>query len=232
MSHIGRRQVVAGVAGAGALGALGLATAGHAEAAGRPTIQLGSTGSNVTYLQQRLNYVGYWCGGADGVFGAQTQQAVYALQKAWGLYRDAVVGPNTWGVVGSNQRRPARYGPGYRIEIDKARQLLLVVWGNSVRYTLNTSTGSNQPFYSWGRWYNGQTPSGSFSVFRKVNGWSNDALGSLYRPHFFNGAIAIHGATSIPPYNASHGCCRLSTSAQDMLIAGGYLTIGRSVAVF
>ncbi|WP_265446106.1 L,D-transpeptidase family protein [Flexivirga meconopsidis] len=232
MIEVGRRQVMAGVAGAGALGALSIATAGNAEAATRPTIWIGSRGSNVTYLQQRLNYVGYWCGAADGIFGAQTQQAVYALQKAWGLYRDAIVGPNTWAKVASNSRPGARFGAGYRIEIDKRRQLLLVVWGSSVRYTFNTSTGANKPFYAWGRWYNGQTPSGNFKVFRRVNGWTNDALGSLYRPYFFNGAIAVHGATSIPPYPASHGCCRLSTSTQDMLIAGGYMAIGRQVVVY
>ena len=231
-TSITRRQALGAVAATGAIGAVGLATAGSAQAATRATITYGSRGSNVTYLQQRLNYVGYWCGSADGVFGAQTQQAVFALQKAWGLVRDGIVGPMTWSKVASNARRPARYGAGYRIEIDKTRQLALVVWGSTVRYTLNTSTGANRAFYAWGRWYDGRTPSGKFSVYSHVNGWQTGALGSMYKPYYFNGGIALHGSTSIPTYNASHGCCRLSIAAQDMLIRGGYVANGRQIYVY
>lgn len=235
MNHaIARRQAL-GAAAAGALGVVGVvgvATAGRAEAATRPTISFGSKGSDVTYLQQQLNRVGYWCGAADGVFGGQTQQAVFALQKAWGLVRDGVVGPVTWTKVASNTRLTARYGHGYRIEIDKTRQLALVVWGSTVRYTLNTSTGANRAFYAWGRWYDGRTPSGKFAVRSHVNGWQTGALGSMYKPYYFNGGIAIHGSTSVPTYNASHGCCRLSISAQDMLISSGVLVNGRQIYVY
>ncbi|MFC6705550.1 L,D-transpeptidase family protein [Flexivirga alba] len=231
-SSIARRQALGGVVAAGALGVIGVATAGTAEAATRATIKYGSKGSNVTYLQQRLNYVGYWCGTADGAFGAQTQQAVFALQKVWGLARDGVVGPMTWAKVASNTRLSPRYGAGYRIEVDKTRQLALVVWGSTVRYTLNTSTGANKPFYAWGRWYDGRTPSGKFSVYSHVNGWQTGALGSMYKPYYFNGGIALHGSTSIPAYNASHGCCRLSIAAQDMLIRAGIMVNHRQVYVY
>ena len=229
---IGRRQLLTGAASVGAIGAFGIAGAGSADAATRPTVRLGSRGSNVVYLQQRLGAVGYWCGTADGVFGAQTQQAVFALQKAWSLARDGVVGPRTWARVGSNARRPPRYGAGHRIEIDKSRELLLVVWGSTVRYTFNTSTGAGRRFYAWGRWYDGRTPSGKFTVRSHVNSWQTGALGSMYKPYYFNGGIAIHGSTSIPPYAASHGCCRLSIAAQNHLIASGILVNHRQVYVY
>ena len=45
--------------------------------------------------QQRLTELGYWLGKPDGHFGALTQQAVFALQKAAGLSRDGSVGPKT-----------------------------------------------------------------------------------------------------------------------------------------
>lgn len=45
--------------------------------------------------QQRLTELGYWLGTPDGHFGALTQQAVFALQKAAGLSRDGSVGPKT-----------------------------------------------------------------------------------------------------------------------------------------
>lgn len=233
MHHaMARRQALGAALATGTLGMIGLAAAGSADAATRPTVKYGSRGASVTYLQQRLNAVGYWCGTADGAFGAQTQQAVLALQKAWGLARDGVVGPATWDRVGSPTRRPARYGAGYRLEIDKSRQLALVVWGSTVRYTLNTSTGANRRFYAWGRWYDGRTPSGKFTVRSHVNGWQTGALGSMYKPYYFNGGIAVHGSTSVPAYNASHGCCRLSIAAQDMLIRSGILVNGRSIVVY
>ncbi|WP_181445508.1 hypothetical protein [Flexivirga caeni] len=55
---------------------------------------------------------------------------------------------------------------------------------------------------------------------------------SLYRPYFFDGGIAVHGDTSVPPYAASHGCCRVSIPAQDMLISTGALVNGRRVYVY
>lgn len=229
---IGRRQMLSATATVGLVGAFAIAGAANAQAATRAPVQYGSRGPDVVYLQQRLTAVGYWCGTVDGAFGGQTQQAVFALQKAWGLVRDGVVGPITWSKVASNTRRPARYGYGYRVEIDKTRQLLLVVWGSVVRYTLNTSTGANKPFYAWGQWWDGRTPSGRFAVYGHANGWQTGALGSMYKPYYFNGGIAVHGSTSVPPYNASHGCCRLSIAAQDMLIRSGYLVNGRRVAVY
>lgn len=247
---LGRRQLLAGVGGAGALGTLALVGAGRADAtqlstatnaeavaavkaaSSRKTVSKGSSGADVKYLQQRLNAVGYWCGTPDSEFGALTQQAVYALQKAWSLSRDGIVGAKTWAKVASNTRRPAKYGSGHRIEIDKKRQLLLVVFGSQVKYTFNTSTGSGERFYAWGKWYTATTPSGKYTISRYRSGWVTNELGSLYRPYFFNGGIAIHGATSIPTYAASHGCCRLSVSAQNKLIAEKHIAVGRQVRVY
>ena len=65
-------------------------------ATGRPTLRLGSTGNDVTALQQRLNALGYDAGTANGNFNAQTQQAVENFQKAKNIAADGVVGPGTW----------------------------------------------------------------------------------------------------------------------------------------
>jgi lipoprotein-anchoring transpeptidase ErfK/SrfK len=39
-----------------------------------------------------------------------------------------------------------------------------------------------------------------------VNGTSG---GGLYYPTYFDGLRAIHGWSSVPTYNASHGCVRV-----------------------
>ena len=69
-------------------------------------------GPAVRALQQRLSALGYWLGTPDGTFGASTDQAVYALQKAAGICRDDIVGPLTAAALaaGSVRIRGARRG--------------------------------------------------------------------------------------------------------------------------
>ena len=60
------------------------------------TLRLGSTGPDVKLIQSLLKRIGYNPGAVDGVFGAQTQQAVIQFQQNNGLIPDGVVGPATW----------------------------------------------------------------------------------------------------------------------------------------
>jgi peptidoglycan hydrolase-like protein with peptidoglycan-binding domain len=61
-----------------------------------PTLQQGSQGEWVTYLQQLLEQAGFSPGTVDGIFGPATQQAVESFQTANGLQVDGIVGPATW----------------------------------------------------------------------------------------------------------------------------------------
>lgn len=72
------------------------AAGGTADKEKRPTIRLGSRGTNVTYLQQRLKAKGYNVGKIDGDFGRKTENAVKAYQKDNGLKVDGIVGARTW----------------------------------------------------------------------------------------------------------------------------------------
>lgn len=225
-----RTALQAALATAGA-GALGLATPGTALAA-HPTLRRGSTGAAVRTLQSRLTALRYWCGTVDGVFGGLTEQAVFALQKAAGISRDGVVGPATWSRLSAGVQPRVRTRTGTWFEVDKARQLCLYAVDGRLSMTLNTSTGSGQRYYSRGAWHVAVTPSGSFRVYRKVNGWDDGPLGSLWRPAYFNGGIALHGYGSVPPYPASHACVRVSISAMNMLWSSGRVPIGRRVTVY
>lgn len=62
----------------------------------RPTLRLGSHGTDVTYLQQRLTAQGYGSGGIDGIFGQKTLEAVKEYQADYGLKVDGIVGAKTW----------------------------------------------------------------------------------------------------------------------------------------
>lgn len=64
--------------------------------AGYPQIKRGSISTYVLIAQDDLNTLGFRTGGLDGIFGAQTQNAVVSYQRSRGLSADGVVGCNTW----------------------------------------------------------------------------------------------------------------------------------------
>ncbi|MFL1379556.1 MULTISPECIES: L,D-transpeptidase family protein [unclassified Nocardiopsis] len=211
------------------LGALLLAPP-PAHAAGRE-LRNGDSGRAVTALQEDLLDLGYWLDGADGEFGPNTAQAVLALQKAAGIDRDGVVGPDTRAALADGVR-PSATTTGDGLEIDLRRQLLLVVSSGEVEYTLNTSTGSGKPYLgSDGSERIAVTPTGSYTVFRQVSGWDPGPYGALYAPMYFNGGIAVHGYPSVPAYPASHGCARVSLPAMDWLREEGHIAVGTPVLV-
>jgi peptidoglycan hydrolase-like protein with peptidoglycan-binding domain len=195
-------------------------------------LKRGVKGAAVTALQQRLNALGYWNGKADGSFGSLTQQAVYAVQKAAGLTRDGVVGTKTQKALDQGVRPKPRSDSGYVVEIDRKRQLLMIVDGGDVKQIFNTSTGSYEHYEQKGQTYLADTPAGNFKVSRQIDGWRNAPLGMLWRPKYFNGGIAVHGAYSIPPYAASHGCARLSISAMNWVWANDKMPIKTKVRVY
>lgn len=223
-----RRLVLLGVGTVGAGLALGVGPA----AAAPPTLRRGSRGAAVTTLQRDLARLKYWCGAADGSFGHLTQQAVWAVQKTAGLTRDGVVGPRTYAAIARGVQPPRQKTSGYGFEVDLSLQVMTATWNGTLRYILNTSTGSGERYYSGGRWKTATTPKGDFRMFRfHSSGWQSGPLGNLYRPAYYDRGWAIHGSTSIPPYPASHGCCRLSVGAADMLWSGGWMVPQRRVFI-
>lgn len=227
-----RRSLVLGGGGALLVGAFGIATAPTASAAYTRVLAIGMRGSDVSELQRALNESGFWCGGVDGAFGSLTQQAVWALQKSYGAARTGKVDSATWQRAMSRKRPTPRYPTLNGIEVDLTRQLLMVVRSGKVVVTLNTSTGNGETFPFNGGTATATTPKGTYRILRKspketsTSPWVTGELGSMYKPRYFTwSGHAIHGSTSIPPYPASHGCCRLSTAGHDLLLRSGYLGI-------
>ncbi|GGM41569.1 L,D-transpeptidase family protein [Promicromonospora citrea] len=194
----------------------------------------GTSGERVSALQERLQDLGYFITSVDGSFGSETQQAVFALQKAGGLYRDGVVGARTEGAAEDGVVPRARTSSGKAIEIDIDRQLVLAVEDGRVVRIINASSGNGETYEARGNRYTAYTPRGSFAVYRQVNGMHSSTLelGDMWRPLFFTGGIALHGSASVPAFPASHGCVRVSNSAMDWVRDSWGATTGTPVVVY
>lgn len=182
-------------------------------------IEFGEVSDRVGKLQQRLKDLGYFVTSVDKAYGGETQQAVFALQKAGGLYRDGVVGDATQDAADDGVVPSAQTSSGKVLEIDIDRQLVLAVEDGKIVKVINASSGNGETYDAKGHTYTAYTPRGSFAVFREVNGMHSSTLelGDMWRPKFFTGGIAVHGSASVPAFPASHGCVRVSNSAMDWI---------------
>ena len=195
------------------------------------TLRRGDKGPAVAALQRRLHALGYWLGARNDTFGPLTEQAVTAFQKVEGLGPDGVAGPATLAAL-EGATRPTTSAEGNLIEVDKGRQVLFVVRGGSVAWTLNVSTGTERPYRVNGRTELADTPAGHWTVDWVVDGVDVGELGALYRPRYFHqDGIAVHGYHSVPPYPASHGCVRVTEAAMDWLWAERLMPLGSAVWV-
>jgi lipoprotein-anchoring transpeptidase ErfK/SrfK len=210
-----------------------------ATTAGLLPARSGQRGPAVRAIEDKLVSLSFWVGAVDGYYDSNLSQAVMAFQKYSGLPRDGVAGPRTAEALAKAAPVVAKTTSGNVVEVDKARQIMMMVDNGRVTHTFNVSTGSGKPYRErsakTGRIVTGdaKTPDGRFRIyFERNDGWRESELGKLWRPKYFNGGIAVHGALSVPAYPASHGCVRVTVSAMDFIWNVNLLPKGRSVWVY
>jgi hypothetical protein len=172
------------------------------------SLRVGSQGADVRALHLRLAHLRVHVPGTGKYFSVRTFDSVVAFQKARGLSRTGVVGTSTWRALGLVRHFHPRYAsPTPHIEVDKGRQILMIVRRGVVTGIIPVSTGAT-----------GNTPVGAWSILWKAPATST-WLGSatLYRTMTFHGNFAIHGYYSVPTYPASHGCVRVPIWEADWL---------------
>ena len=206
----------------------------------RQNFNFGAHGAAVRSVQRRLNQLHYYAGRADGHYGQNTAEAVWAFKEAQGLpmnastntlvtwaFRRALVHPRAPKVL-------VPKGGGSRIEINQNDELLVLYRHNKVRLILHVSSGGGytypcpgDPSATCGP---AITPDGNYTALSFAPGWVKVPLGTMYNPVFFIGrAYAIHGDIPVPWYPASHGCIRIWMDAanffhKDISIGGAHPT--------
>jgi hypothetical protein len=201
------------------------ATAGTASAAAASAyapagfvIRYGSSSPAVKALQQRLAQLHYYPGAADGHFGQDTVEAVWAFKEVQGL--GTSFDPNDVGIAMQralvHPRAPKVLVPGggsnLRIEVNQSIEVLVLYKDNVPELISHVSTGGGYSFCNPGGGCGNIaiTPDGNYTASAFLPGWVQVPLGEMYNPVFFIGrAYAIHGDTLVPLYAASHGCVRI-----------------------
>ncbi len=162
------------------------------------TLKVGSTGAYVKGMLTGLRRLFVRTPGMGSRFTTQMRDSVMAFQKAYGLSRSYVFDTACWRKLdGAKPIKPRYPGPKTHIEVDKGRQILMVVKNGSVAALICVSTGAT-----------GNTPEGAFQIQRKHSFTTSGYGGILVRTMGFVGNFAIHGYAPVPPYPASHGCIR------------------------
>jgi N-acetylmuramoyl-L-alanine amidase len=180
-----------------------------------PSLALGARGPSVLALERRLAQLHYALRGIDATYALDTLEAVLAFQKVNGLARTGRVDAGLWSRLTRATVPRARLGGGPHIEVDKTRQVLFEVVGGEVKRVVHVSTGAT-----------GNTPLGTWHVYRKVSGFD----WVLWYPLYFLRGFAIHGYPSVPAYPASHGCVRVPMWIAPSLFAG--YAYGASITIY
>jgi L,D-transpeptidase-like protein len=157
-----------------------------------------------------LDRLGYWTRPEATGNEVSLRHALIAFQKIEDRERTGILTREELEALRRAQR-PQLLESGYpHIEIDLGRQVLFVLdCVDAVPRILPISSGSGELFTEGGVTRRAITPTGTFKVYRKIEGWRKSPLGLLYYPNYIYGGIAIHGSPSVPPIPASHGCIRI-----------------------
>jgi hypothetical protein len=203
------------------------------------TLKEGMKGADVKALQQRLAALKYYPGAADGTFGANTLEAVWAFQEVNGLPADGVVGaatkralvnPRAWKPRDPRQDRT-------RVEVNLTLRVLALYINDRIALISHVSSGGGYYYCSDGGCSYAITPTGNFRVTVYLPGWVTVPLGEMYNPVFFIGTLfAIHGDTDVPVNPVSHGCIRIPMDIaaffHTMVKTPGVKTPGTEVFVY
>lgn len=162
------------------------------------TLRVGATGPYVKGMLTGLKRLAIRVPGTGTRFSTQVKDSVMAFQKAYRLRRTYVFDARNWRKLdGARTIKPRRRSPATHLEVDKGRQILMVVKKGKVAGLIAVSTGAT-----------GNTPEGSFRIQQKHPYTTSGYGGILVRTMGFVGNFAIHGYSPVPPYPASHGCIR------------------------
>jgi hypothetical protein len=182
---------------------------------------IGSRGPYVKILLTRLAALRFRVPGISTTLSVQAGDSVVAFQKAYRLPRTYIFDDDDWARLDKAHVIAARHAsPQTHIEIDKTRQILMIVKNGAPYGIIPVSTGAT-----------GNTPVGTFHILWKAPStttWLGSAI--LWRTMDFYRDFAMHGYPDVPPYPASHGCVREPIWVADWTYTHSW--VGETVSIY
>ena len=131
--------------------------------------------------EQRLSSLGYWTGPIDGTLDPASRHALIAFQKVEGRQRTGTLTKDDLRALRTASRPIPRHTNNAHIEIDLGRQVLFIVDASgSITHILPVCTGDEKSYVDHGQTHRAHTPSGKFTVLRKIAGWRRSSWPSLF----------------------------------------------------
>lgn len=149
-------------------------------------LQKGSSGGDVSELQGRLQYLGFYKGSIDGTFGSKTYRAVRRFQSQFGLPVDGKVGTETkktlwdaskpWAPGVSNRIYHKGHKGGYVWELQRRLQFIGFYAGKvDGKFGKQTDRAVRDFQYRFGLKVDGMVgPRTKLKLWRATRGWSPD----------------------------------------------------------
>jgi hypothetical protein len=178
----------------------------------------GSNGQHVRLLQIGLRRLAYVTP-LNGRHDAATGRAVLTFRKVNGMSRITSANRNVMSAVfagrgGYKLRFPKA---GRHAETDLSRAVLVLADKGKPIRIYHTSPGKAST----------PTVRGTFHVYRRSPG--TNSHGMVHSAYFIRG-YAVHGYSSVPTYNASHGCLRVPISQARSIY--NWFTMGTRIDVY
>ena len=169
----------------------------------------------------------------DGISGPVTRQLLCAARLALGLptsTADMLPGSEEEAILLGTGALTVPYTSAILSErwilIDRTCQIMFVGRGaDTIDFVFATSTGK-AGFETRSQ---DRTTAFRYNPVLHNSGWHNSSIypvaadnplnGNMYKPIYFDGGQAIHGANNVPRSPASAGCARLRVGDQDALVA-------------
>jgi hypothetical protein len=184
-------------------------------------VAVGTKGTYAHILLQRLAALHFRVPGISWSISTAAGDSIVAFQKAYRLPRTYVFDGDDWRKLDTAKLITVRHAsPATHIEIDKTRQILMVVKAGKPYGIIAVSTGRT-----------GNTPVGRFHILWKApstSTWLGTA--TLWRTMDFYRDFAMHGYPEVPPYPASHGCVREPVLVADWTYRHSF--VGETVFIY
>jgi L,D-transpeptidase ErfK/SrfK len=166
-------------------------------------------GPDVHVVQERLRAFGFYQGRIDSIFGRATNDAVIAFQAQYGLTPDGVVGPDTYGALGTGPTPPPPGPKAPTITIDTQNLKLYFTPAGGAQQAYDVAVGAPLT----------PTPVGRWVIVEKIMNPGGPFGTRWMRMNIPWGGYGIHGNNDPSSIGkpVSHGCVRMHNNQINQL---------------